>query len=290
MELIQKGQVLLHGEPCHPDTIVHQDDKITYITHYQDPEIPIDFEILYEDTDLIVVNKPPQVPIHRTGKIVHKTMTNLLRQHFQCDDIIPLHRLDRETSGLMVFSHNKNFARTYQKRLDTILKEKIYLAVTKPSDLPEYFSCTQGLSELPDSPVQCQMHPNPKGKRCLTTFHHFSGNGESSLLLAKIYTGRKHQIRAHLSNLGSPIIGDKIYSHQGKYYLKRILSELDSNDFQTLGAEHHLLHSYFLKLFIPSLNKEKTFTANKVWPELEKYLQRHLNWQKKVQISNILAF
>ena len=92
-----------------------------------------------------------------------------------------------------------------------------------------------------------------EGKEASTEFHNIGTANGYSLLLAKLNTGRKHQIRAHCSLAGFPIVGDKLYSFDGKYYLKRFNDEeLTENDYKILGAQHHLLHAYALNLELPN--------------------------------------
>ena len=91
-------------------------------------------------------------------------------------------------------------------------------------------------------------YKNPKFSK--THFQVIRNEGDRSLIECRLFTGKKHQIRAHLAYLGYPIVGDKIYAFDGRYYLKRFQSPLTAEDFRMLGSEHHLLQAVRLELCI----------------------------------------
>jgi len=140
----------------------------------------------------------------------------------------------------------------------------------------------QPLATLEESLVRCRMWPHPGGKPCRTLFHTLACTNSYSLLLAELQTGRRHQIRAHLAHLGHPLIGDKIYSHDGHYYLKRLDGELSEEDYLGLGARHHLLHAWSVNLQLPdrpaALYFSKLFST-----DFRDYLRLFPEWREKAR-------
>lgn len=217
------------------------------------------WSILWESDELLAVVKPAGLPVSRTTRNLFDTLATQVRRFTPYEDAHLLHRLDAETSGILLMAKTPHANRKWKKRLDKLMVAKGYLALV--SGRPDWetldYECL--LAGKFDSPIRSQVYAvepdlegwvKPKSSRTLfRRLTSFEGpNGVCSLVRAELMTGRKHQIRAQLAHLGHPIIGDKIYSHQGRYYLKRFDHPLDEQDFQTLGSPHHLLHAVDLTL------------------------------------------
>jgi len=259
-DIIQAGRVRLNGELPGHDQLVRQGDLLAYhVDDHQEPAVSQEIEVVLETPDLLLVGKPAGTPLHRTGQIIVHTFVNQLRRRFN-QDIHPLHRLDRETSGLLLCARNREASRNSQDRRDELITGKYYLAVVKGAFPEQGVTVEQPLGTREDSPVRCRMWPEAAGKPCTTRFRKVAGNAARSLLLVELTTGRRHQIRAHLAGLRYPLVGDKIYDHDGRYYLKRLERPLTEEDFRQLGSRYHALHAWALQLRLPDRPQQLCFS------------------------------
>ncbi|MEN8136414.1 MAG: RluA family pseudouridine synthase [Thermodesulfobacteriota bacterium] len=279
---VEAGQVLLNGETVMTDQLVISGDNLTYhAVNHQEPAVPTEIEIILETPKLLLVGKPAGTPVSRTGLIVYNTFVNILRRQYN-QDIHLLHRLDRETSGLLLCARSKKSCGLYQKELSKIITGKYYLAVITGRLNQPVVAIEQPLATRDDSPVRCRMWPAENGKSCRTIFHKIARTDNYSLVLAELFSGRKHQIRAHLAHLGQPLVGDKIYSHGGKYYLKRIGGELTEEDYLKLGARNHTLHAWAVRLKLPD-QPESMYYSQLFSDDMQKSLAYFPNWEKKAK-------
>ena len=165
--------------------------------HQTSDPIPIDF--LYRDTDIAVVNKPSGMLVHRgwdNDKVVAMTVVrDLVGQH-----VYPVHRLDRPTSGALIFALHKDAARVLSQEFEAGNVQKAYLALVR-GITPE--------SGIIDNPVPKK--PNGKRVPAVTEFRRLFVFERYSLVAAWPKTGRLHQIRRHLKHISHPLIGDSKY-------------------------------------------------------------------------------
>lgn len=273
-ERITQGLVLRNGAPASPSEIVNTGDRITYIVRdYKEPSVPTHYEVLYEDEEFLVAGKPAGVPVHHTGSIFWNTFTSILRRGTGNPELVPMHRLDRDTSGVMLFAKSTDTSLRYQKSLSHIVLRKLYLAVVEGDirtlPLQDGIADVQiPLREQAGNAIRTQMIPDiENGKACRTVFRPLGtalANRPISAVECELFTGRKHQIRAHLSALGFPILGDCIYSHGGAYYLKRCHEPLSDADYAVLGARTQMLHAWKLELRLPSWGSSR-WIESRLW-------------------------
>ena len=272
-EKISRGLVTINGKLATLETLGYRGDKVVYhVENYSEPEVPTHYSTLFEDEEFLLVAKPAGVPVHHTGRIFYNTFTAIIRRGFDCETATPMHRLDRDTGGIMLFAKNADTALRFQKHLDRILLRKFYLAVV-PGEFPEgEVRCDLPLTENPAAPIRIKMYHDPAGKPCTTVFRRLAllpGTAAESaaegacrsVVECELVTGRKHQIRAHLSELGFPIVGDRLYSHNGKFYQKMSGGgSLSEEDFATLGSHHQMLYAYKVQLQLPYWNAPQVFS------------------------------
>lgn len=288
-EKLSRGLVTINGIAASAATVAHKNDKVVYhVENYTEPEVPTNFDIVFEDEEFMVIAKPAGVPVHHTGRIFYNTFTSIVRRGTDCETATPMHRLDRDTGGLMLFAKYAETAARFQKNLDRILLKKFYLAVVRGNFPEGTVDCQMPLREDPADTIRLRMHHLEDGKPCHTVFNKVgSGCDAYSVVEAELITGRKHQIRAHLSELGYPIIGDRLYSFDGFYYKKMAdhmaearargeLSQEDSlseEDFSVLGARSHMLYAYKAEIQLPYWKEPRVFISENYPDEMKKLVE-----------------
>lgn len=256
-DALAHGQVKVNGEVVSAERQLMPADKVSLLLpQHQEGETDCQWKLLWKNPELMAVHKPARLPVSRTTRNLFHTLISLVRRATEYKDAHLLHRLDAETSGLILLANYSHADKKWKKRLDRLLERKIYHALVwgNPDWDEQEFSCY--LAEKTDSRIRTQMHvvaADESGcvkspKLATTRFRVLQRSAGFSLLECELFTGRKHQIRAQLAYLGHAIIGDKIYSLDGQYYLKRLGQDLTAEDYAQLGAEHHLLHAYQLQL------------------------------------------
>ncbi len=254
-----KGNIKVDGVIVHDDVLLLAGQVISYtLDNYQEAEVDDTWSQVWSNNEISAIHKPANLPVNRTTRNVYNTLIQLLRRESPWPDAHLLHRLDLETSGLILIAKNNSVARQYQSKLDHLIKRKIYRAIVtgKPNWKIKDSTCDLATLDENDggSPIRSQMHvvPEGEGKESRTLFKVLETKIKDSecysLIECELFTGRKHQIRAQLAHLGHAIVGDNIYSNGGLFYLKRIDKTLTTEDYEKLITPHHLLHAYEIQL------------------------------------------
>jgi 23S rRNA pseudouridine1911/1915/1917 synthase len=223
-QLIRAGFVRLNGETTRPRQLVRTGDQIE-LTNPPPEKIEtkpeaIPLEILFEDHDLIVINKPAGMTVH-PGAGHHKhTLVNALLHH--CPNLSGIggkerpgivHRLDKETSGCLVAAKNDVAHRHLSKQFADRTVEKIYLALVAGKLREQAGVIEQKIGRHPVHRQRMSV-ASPRGRAARTEYRLLRSNDQASLIECKLHSGRTHQIRVHLHHLGHPVLGDKIYAPQ----------------------------------------------------------------------------
>lgn len=256
------GAVRVNGVVVFGDIELQPGDNISLLlSDHQEEAVDTGWRILWQNQELTALHKPARLPVSRTTRNLFNTLISLFRRTTPHKDAHLLHRLDAETSGIIVLANYAHADKKWKKKLEHLIERKKYHALVwgvpewNASD-GQYYECRTFLAEKSDSAIRSQMHvveedePNAikQPKLATTRFRVLKTFSGYSLMECELLSGRKHQIRAQLAHLGYPIIGDKIYSHHGRFYLKRLQQDLNADDYAQLGAEHHLLHAFELQL------------------------------------------
>lgn len=180
-------------------------------------------EILYEDNHLLVVAKPPDIPVQADISGALDLLT-ILKEEMKVKYNKPgnvflglVHRLDRPAGGVMVFAKTSKAASRLSSQIREHQLEKTYLCVVKGSPQPAKGRLTDCLLKDPQTNIVQVVPPNtPKGKEAVLDYEVLGQSGEYNLVKVHLLTGRSHQIRVQMSHNGTPLFGDAKYGYKGK--------------------------------------------------------------------------
>jgi 23S rRNA pseudouridine1911/1915/1917 synthase len=218
-----------------------------------EPDVPRHFEVLYEDASVLVIDKPAGLPMHTTAKFWRNTLTAVLRERYPGQQMDVAHRIDRETSGVLLIARGRAAASFLTRAFARREVDKTYLALVKghPPD--------SGRIDLPlrllDTKSRIMMGPGTGGDcdgetgglPAVTRFRVLRRFPAHALCEARPETGRQHQIRVHFQSLGHPIVGDKLYGAGEALFMRacdegvtpELLARFD-------GLPRHALHAHRL--------------------------------------------
>ena len=198
---IEAGTLKVNGEKIGSDYRLMPNDLLANVVHRH--EVPVTSQkirLIHLDDDLVVVDKPASIPVHPCGRYRHNTVVFILGKENGLKDLCTVHRLDRLTSGLLLFGRNPKKARELEQQIRTRQVQKEYVCRVE-GEFPEgQVTCKEPIEVVSYKIGVCTVSPN--GKDCHTEFQRLSFNGRSSVVLCRPRTGRMHQIRVHLQYLG----------------------------------------------------------------------------------------
>lgn len=283
LNLIKKKLIKINDKIAQKSGIlVKPNDVITLSQIIDDKPIEsksnISIQIIYEDDDILVINKPPYLATHGAPSLKEESLVDWLRaNNMRLSNISGemregiVHRLDKQTSGVMVVAKNNLSHIFLSKQLQSHAMGRLYIALI---DLP--------LKD--DIEIECYLSRNPKNRLKISKTNNktnarysksnffkllLSEDSNQEMILAKLSTGRTHQIRAHLESFNRHILGDSLYGYKGMEM--RIM-----------------LHSYILFLEHPKLGK-MSFVAD-MFDDMQDYLQNNFNMERVNEILANLRF
>jgi len=266
-----RGLTTVNDVVTHDNPVLIKGQSLRFtVNNYEEDPVDTGWKLLWQNDDLLAIHKPANLPVHRTTRNIYYTLAALVRRDSQWPEAQLLHRLDQETAGIVLFAKNQQKAAHWQPKFKSLLNEKVYQAIVYGRPSWDSIELTNELAVRKNSAIRCQMHVcegDEKGKISTTQFRVLETFGEYSLIECLLLTGRKHQIRAHLAHLGHPIVGDKIYAHDGEFYLKRLDDAITDNDVRQLKTPHHLLFAQRVKLDLSEVESEYINIENEFFPE-----------------------
>ncbi|XP_019867757.2 pseudouridylate synthase RPUSD2 isoform X2 [Aethina tumida] len=209
---IQAGTLTVNYEKVPTDYKLKHNDLLANVVHRH--EVPVTSQpitIVHMDEDIVVVNKPASIPVHPCGRYRHNTVVFILAKEYNLKNLRTIHRLDRLTSGLLLFGRSPKKARQMEHQIRNRLVQKEYVCRVEGEFPDEIIECKEPIEVVSYKIGVCKV--SPKGKDCNTIFQKLGYNGKTSIVLCKPKTGRMHQIRVHLQYLGYPVVNDPLYNH-----------------------------------------------------------------------------
>lgn len=223
--LIEDGCVTVNGVPARPSRKVKAGELVWYWVPPPRPasvepeEIPLD--IVYEDDDLIVINKPKGMVVHPAPGAGAGTLVNALLAHCRGLSSVGgverpgiVHRLDKDTTGLIVVAKNDAAHHSLQKQIQARTAERVYLALVwgDPKFDRAVVDAPIGRHPVDRKKMAVVLSPSHRSRVAQTEFHVLERFGCMTLVEARLRTGRTHQVRVHASYAGYPVVGDPLYS------------------------------------------------------------------------------
>lgn len=259
--LIDEGRVTLNGNPAAIQHPLAVGDRIQYDASGI-PEPPVDdtFAVVWEDADLLAVNKSGNLPCHPGGRYFNHTLWALLQTRCGYAPPVFINRLDRETSGVVLIAKNRRAAAHLWRQFAAHRVDKRYTVYVE-GRFPERIDAAGWL--LPDTAsvirkkrrwipaVSPAAAPVPDAEWCETAFTCLSCGNGISRVTAEPCTGRLHQIRATLFSLGFPVTGDKVYGVDETAFLRFCTDALTEVDHMRLRIKRQALHAAWLRFRHP---------------------------------------
>jgi len=272
-KMILDGMVFVNGEKVKPSLVLQGTEKISYTINKLDKTLDhiepedIDLDILFEDDDIIAINKSSGITVHPGAGQKDGTLVNGLVFHFNKlsnlnGNFRPgiVHRLDKNTSGIMIIAKNNNAHAKLSSQFEKRLINKQYFAVTWGSFKNKQGEINSPIARSKKDPTSFII--DKTGKEALTNYYSKQLGGYASEVKFEPKTGRTHQIRVHSASLGNPIFGDEKYGGGGrrsKGFLPEVSKQLTLS-INKLGR--HALHAKKIMFSHPINNKPITISAD----------------------------
>ncbi len=244
----------LDARPLRPAHRVRADEVIVvYRPRWEEPDVPRTLGIVYEDEHLLAVDKPPGLPVHPTARFYDNTVTAVLAELYPDQHTTLCHRIDRETSGVLLIARSPAAERAMKMDFAARRVHKTYHALVYGRVEPETFTIDAPL-RLAGGALNVRMKvaslaegamPSCTRVQVLERFEGFT------LVAAYPETGRQHQIRVHMAHVGHPLVGDKLYAHGDEVFVRCLEGPPDEAMRALLLLDRHALHAHAVEFAHP---------------------------------------
>lgn len=237
---IERDNKIIAGDELLSLRLQNKDILHLTVHKHEPPVLALPVDTVYESEELVVVNKPPSIPVHPTGRYYYNSLTEMLKPKY--GELYLCHRLDKLTSGIVILARNPQMAASLQREIRSKQVEKFYLARVQgefPGD-ENGIVCNRPVANI-DTKLGFQ-HAMKEKKEASTRFTRISYCPElnQSVVLCQPTTGRTHQIRIHLNMLGFPIVNDPLYGPASSPLRRQLLiseAPMTKEQFDTLLKE-----------------------------------------------------
>ncbi len=271
---IKKGDVTVNHQTIKATYTPRAGDQVRYFFPFAlEPEVNATLKEIWRDDRLLVINKPAPLPMHEGGPYRENTLCAILNKVYP-QKPAPLHRLDRETSGLVLCSHDYATRAQITKLFADKKINKTYLAIVKGQAPSSRWQESGAIGDLKDSKIRIKKWVVDGGLPAHTDFRLVAQKKDHALVLAFPKTGRTNQIRIHLGFAGLPILGDKLYHPDENVFLEYFEKGTTDNVVLKTGFPRHCLHAIRLNFIDPGTKRTLRFFAPvpqdmaKVWRSL----------------------
>jgi 23S rRNA pseudouridine1911/1915/1917 synthase len=253
------------GSKCRASDLVRAGTTVYLVRPpFEEPSTVRELPLVYEDEAIYAINKPPGLPVHPSASYHRNTVSYILQERFGYAEAPRItHRLDRETSGLLLCAKTPEHERTLKYAFETRKMHKTYLAIVRGELVTESGTIDMPMAR-PATGLHVLMEVRKDGMPAVTDYRVRARSAGYSLLELFPRTGRQHQLRVHLSELGHSIVGDKLYGPEREApFLETIDNggKLTPELIERLGHARHALHAFSLTLSHPVTKRELTLTA-----------------------------
>ena len=268
---IGRGKVTVNGKAATADYLLRIDDIVAYSFVHTEPPVDMNIQIMHEEETFLVANKPGNLPSHSDGKYIRNTLIFLLRQRLADRGfrgaIHLAHRLDRETSGIIVTAKTKTAHQSLLRQFEARTVAKEYIAIVRGVINNSSFEVKGFLVPDQDSCISIRKKvvsdDGAGAKYSATAFEVMERFAAATMVRCKPVTGRTNQIRAHLAHAGYPLVGDKLYGRTDDEFL-HFAKNVRAGCYdlpQWLETPRHLLHASQLIINHPVSGELLAFNA-----------------------------
>jgi RluA family pseudouridine synthase len=271
-ELVLTGKVTVNERSATPETLLKKGDLVAYSVILREPPVDRNIRIVHEEETFLVASKPGQLPSHADGNFIKNTFIFILNELVHAKgwkgELKLVHRLDRETSGVMVVAKEKTALQNLVQQFEKGSVEKGYEAVVKGEVEKDEFEVDGPIGRDETSEISVRQKIVPEGtpfsKSALTLFEKIGTLQGYTHLRCLPKTGRTNQIRVHLDSIGHPVVGDKLYGRTDAEFLAFIRHVKAGGDPAWKGvleSDRQLLHAAKLSFAHPITGQKVAFQA-----------------------------